>query len=121
MSGEYIPHKYLLVDFWASGCGPCRREHPNLVSLYRKYHSAGFEIISISLDDERLKWLSAIANDELTWPQLSDLKGMASPAVQYYALSFIPFNVLLDAQGRIIAKDVKGERLQALIAALLPL
>ncbi|MBT1712372.1 TlpA family protein disulfide reductase [Fulvivirgaceae bacterium PWU5] len=120
MSGEQLPHKYMLVDFWASWCGPCRREHPNLVSLYSKYHSAGFEIVSISLDEERPRWLSAIANDELTWPQLSDLKGMTSPAAQYYALSFIPFNVLLDAHGKIIAKDVKGERLQKLLASLLP-
>lgn len=120
MSGEHLPHKYMLIDFWASWCGPCRREHPNLVSLYSKYHPAGFEIVSISLDEERPKWLSAIANDELTWPQLSDLKGMSSPAAQYYALSFIPFNLLLDTHGRIIAKDIKGERLQKLLASLLP-
>lgn len=120
MSGEDLPHTYMLVDFWASWCGPCRREHPNLVALYDKYHPAGFEIVSISLDEERPKWLSAIANDGLTWPQLSDLKGMTGPVAQYYALSFIPFNVLLDARGRIIAKDVKGEKLQKLLATLLP-
>jgi thiol-disulfide isomerase/thioredoxin len=119
MSGQNLPHKYMLVDFWASWCGPCRREHPNLISLYTKYHPAGFEIVSISLDEERSQWLSAIANDELRWPQLSDLKGMSGPMVQYYALSFIPFNVLLDAQGRIIAKDIKGEKLQKLLAGLL--
>jgi thiol-disulfide isomerase/thioredoxin len=120
MSGQNLSHQYMLVDFWASWCGPCRREHPNLVSLYNKYHPAGFEIVSISLDEEHPKWLSAIANDELTWPQLSDLKGMASPIAQYYALSFIPFNVLLDAQGRIIAKDIKGAKLQKLLADLFP-
>lgn len=104
--------KYVLVDFWASWCGPCRGENPNLVRLYNKYHSEKFDIIGFSLDNNKDAWGKAVKNDKLSWTQLSDLKAWDSRVVQAYGIKGIPFNILLDQQGRIMGKNLRGVALQ---------
>ena len=112
--------KYLLVDFWASWCGPCRAENPNVVKSYAKYHEKGFEILGVSLDDEkdRDKWLKAINKDGLTWPQVSDLKIWGNEVAQLYMIRAIPQNVLIDPAGKIIAKNLRGEALHNKLAEI---
>ena len=115
--------QYLLLDFWASWCGPCREENPNLVAQYAKYKDLGFEILGISLDGatQKDKWVKAIADDGLSWPQVSDLKGWDSHAAKRYGINSIPASFLLDPNGKIIARDLRGEglneKLQAIFAA----
>lgn len=104
--------KFLLIDFWASWCGPCRRENPNVVKLYNDYSDKGFEIIGVSFDDSRDKWIKAIHDDELTWPHVSDLKGWGSAAGKLYAVSSIPATILLDRDGNIVAKNLRGDALR---------
>ncbi|MGV3639656.1 MAG: redoxin domain-containing protein [Adhaeribacter sp.] len=111
--------KYVLVDFWASWCGPCRQENPNVVRMYNKYKDKGFEIFGVSLDENREKWLKAIAMDKLTWPHVSDLKGWNSAAAQLYNIQAIPQTVLLDKEGKIIAKNLRGKALEDKLASLL--
>lgn len=110
--------KYVLIDFWASWCAPCRKENPNVVKMYNKYKDQGFEIFGVSLDQSREKWLKAISDDKLTWPQVSDLKGWESAAAQLYQVDAIPQTILLDKEGKIIAKGLRGEELEAKIASL---
>ncbi len=104
--------KVLLIDFWASWCGPCRRENPNVVKLYQDYQDKGFEIIGVSFDKSRAKWIDAIHQDQLTWSHVSDLKGWSSEAGKLYAINVIPATVLLDREGTIIAKNLRGEALR---------
>lgn len=104
--------KYVLIDFWASWCLPCRKESPNLVKAYSKYASKGFEIISVSLDDNREKWLKAILEDTFTWTNVSDLKGWKNKVAILYGVSTIPKNFLLDKTGKIIGMNLIGETLQ---------
>jgi thiol-disulfide isomerase/thioredoxin len=104
--------KVVLVDFWASWCQPCRMENPNLVRLYRKYRSGKFEILGVSLDRDAVAWKAAIAKDSLSWPQVSELKMWESSFVKDYNIDAIPFSVLLDANGRIVAKGLRGEDLE---------
>ncbi|MEM7375470.1 MAG: redoxin domain-containing protein [Bacteroidota bacterium] len=111
--------KVVLVDFWASWCGPCRRENPNVVALYNKYKDRGFEILGVSLDKNKASWLKAIDKDGLTWPHISDLKHWKSAAAQTYGVSSIPFTLLLDKEGRIVAKKLRGPQLEAKVAQLL--
>ncbi len=111
--------KYLLLDFWASWCGPCRQENPNNVALYNDYKDKGFEILGVSLDDEKEKWMKGIVDDGLTWPQVSDLKGWNAEAGKLYGVSSIPHTVLIDKEGVIIAKNLRGEELRTKIAELL--
>ncbi len=105
--------KYVLVDFWASWCRPCRVESPNLVAAYNKYHDKGFTIFSVSLDNNRQSWINAIEKDDLgQWYHVSDLKGWHSSAAAAYGVTSIPSNFLLDPQGKIIARNLRGQKLQ---------
>ena len=102
----------VLVDFWASWCGPCRQANPHLVSLYEKYRDQGFEIFGVSLDRSRDAWLKGIEGDNLTWPQVSDLKYWNSSVVKDFGISGIPFTVLVDKDGTILAKGLRGQELE---------
>ncbi|RHJ92512.1 TlpA disulfide reductase family protein [Parabacteroides bouchesdurhonensis] len=103
--------KYVLLDFWASWCPPCRRENPNVVKAFQNYKDKGFTIIGISLDKDKNKWMKAISDDKLTWTHLSDLKYWDSEIPALYGIRGIPANVLLDPNGVIIAKNITGEEL----------
>lgn len=107
--------KIVLVDFWASWCGPCRKEMPNVVKAYAKYKDKGFEIYGVSLDQDKGRWLEAIQKDGITWPQVSDLKYWECEAAKLYAVEGIPYTVLLDKEGKIIAKNLRGADLEIAI------
>ncbi len=113
--------KYLLLDFWASWCGPCRQENPNVVRVYNKYKDKNFDILGVSLDRESGKgaWLKAIKDDRLTWTQVSDLKFWQNEAAVLYGVQAIPQNFLLDPQGKIIAKNLRGDDLEVKLADLI--
>jgi len=104
-------NKYVLIDFWASWCGPCRADNPNLVKAYEKYKSEGFEIVGISLDTNKDAWLKAIEKDELSWTNLTDLKGWQNDLAQHYKIKGVPTNILLDRDGKIIEINLRGKRL----------
>lgn len=110
--------KVVLIDFWASWCGPCRRENPNVVRVYNKYNRKGFEILGVSLDKTKDKWMAAIEKDGLTWPHVSDLKGWQSKAAQTYGVRSIPHTVLVDRQGKIIARNLRGSALERKLAEI---
>jgi thiol-disulfide isomerase/thioredoxin len=110
---------YVLVDFWASWCGPCREENPNVLKSYRAYHSKGFTVLGVSLDDEKSPWIGAVRKDALPWMQVSDLKGWKNSAAVMYGIEGIPMNFLLDKDGIIVAKGLRGDELEEKLAEFL--
>ena len=108
--------KVVLIDFWASWCGPCRRENPNVVKMYQKYKDQGFEIFGVSLDNDVNRWKAAIQSDGLSWYHGSDLMGWKSKPAQMYQVHSIPATFLLDKEGKIIAKGLRGPELEAAVA-----
>lgn len=111
--------QYLLLDFWASWCGPCRRENPHLVKAYQTYHDKGFDIFAVSLDKNRDSWLAAIEKDSLTWTHVSDLAHWDSAPAKLYGVRGIPANFLIDRDGIIVAKNLRGDELQETLNNLL--
>lgn len=107
--------KVVLIDFWASWCAPCRRENPSLVQLYKQMQGKNFEIYGVSLDQNVESWKEAIAKDGITWPQVSDLQRWESPIAKTYRIEAIPYNVLIDKEGRIIGKGLRSEEMEVKI------
>ena len=119
LSMHAVKGKVKILDFWASWCGPCRTENPNVVELYKKFHPKGLEIIGVSLDENKDQWLQAIKDDKLGWKQMSDLKGWQNEGAQLYAVNSIPHTMLVDADGTILARGLHGEKLQTKLEEVL--
>jgi thiol-disulfide isomerase/thioredoxin len=111
--------QYVLLDFWASWCPPCRAENPVLVQAYHQYKKKKFTILSVSLDHDRAAWLKAVQKDGLTWPQVSDLKGWDNAAAARYHIVAVPQNYLLDPNGHIVGQNLRGAALKQRLAQLL--
>lgn len=121
LSLKDVKGKVTLIDFWAAWCKPCRAENPNIVALYDKYHEKGLNIIGVSLDRTAEEWKKAIEDDQLTWQQVSHIKYWQDPIAKAYNVRAIPANFILDTEGKIVAKDLRGEALEAKIKSLLQL
>ena len=119
ISTHSLTGRFTLVDFWASWCGPCRAENPYLLKAFNQFHAKGLNIISVSMDDNRNAWLKAVDEDQLPWTQVSDLKGSKSPVKELYGIVSIPMNYLLDKEGKIIAKNLRGQELEKKLGELI--
>ncbi|MFY9152041.1 MAG: TlpA disulfide reductase family protein [Prolixibacteraceae bacterium] len=119
LSDVYSKNDYTLVDFWASWCGPCRRENPNVVSVFSKYKTKGFGVFGVSLDTDKEKWLKAVSDDQLLWPHVSDLKGWKNEAAALYSVNSIPANLLINRSGKIVGRNLREEKLQETISGLI--
>ena len=117
---DYVKkNKYTLIDFWASWCGPCRAEMPNVVKAYNLYHKKGFEVVGVSFDNNKAAWVKALGQLKMPWPQMSDLKGWGCAAAPIYNIKGIPANVLVDNNGIIVAKNLRGQYLLNELAKLM--
>lgn len=104
-------HQLTIIDFWASWCGPCRQEMPRLVRLYKAYKDKGLGIIGVSLDEERGAWEAAVSSMDMQWPQLSDLQGWDNAAAVKYGVQGIPYTIVVDSEGNVVAKGLRGNHL----------
>ena len=114
-SDIYSKNKITMIDFWASWCSPCRAFNPTLVKIYNEYHKKGFEILGVSLDNNKEAWIKGIKDDKLTWPQVSDVKGWQNDVAALYYVKFIPQNVFVDQEGKIIARQASEEQIEELL------
>ena len=119
LSDFIAANNYTLIDFWASWCGPCRMEMPNVVAAYAKYKAKGFGIVGVSLDNDVESWKKAIKDLNITWPQMSDLKGWQCEGAALYGVRAIPATLLVSKDGTIVARDLRGEDLEAKLAELM--
>lgn len=118
---DYVgQHKYVLVDFWASWCGPCMREMPNVKAAYTKYKSRGLEIVGISLDKQKAAWQGAVKRVGITWPQMSDMCETGSKAASLYGVQYIPYVIVFDKKGNIVANNLHGEEMLQKLEELMP-
>ncbi len=116
---EFAKHKITIIDFWASWCPPCRREMPNLVNIYNNYKDKGLGIIGVSLDEDKDQWTNAVKGMDMTWTQVSDLQGWDNQVAVKYGIRSIPYTMLVDSKGKLLATELRGNELETFVARYL--